>query len=145
MEKGGKYGDFVKSHAPKTNSLKNCIKAFLSGGAVCCLGEGLSDIYTLLNAGENAPVLASVTLMLIAAVLTGIGVFDRIAKHTGAGTLVPITGFSNAMISQSIDSKAEGMILGVGTKMFSVAGPVIVYGAVSGALYGLIYWIVSTI
>lgn len=145
MEKDGKYGDFVKAHAPKTNSLKNCIKAFLSGGAVCCLGEGLSDIYTLLGVGENAPVLASVTLMLIAAVLTGIGVFDRIAKHTGAGTLVPITGFSNAMISQSIDSKAEGMILGVGTKMFSVAGPVIVYGAVSGALYGLIYWIVSTI
>ena len=107
------------------------------------LAQLLKGIYQpLLNLGaEDAGTLASVTLVFLAALLSGIGVFDRIAKFAGAGTLVPITGFANSVVSPAIDSKSEGLILGVGAKIFIISGPVLLYGSLAGAIYGVIYWI----
>ncbi len=140
------YGKYIKSHAKKTNTLLCCIKAFLSGGIICCLGEIFFDVYSLSGADEKVcAALSSMTLILLTAILTGIGVFDRIAKHAGAGTLVPVTGFANSMISQSIDAKSEGFIAGVGAKVFTVAGPVILYGTAASVIYGIIYYILKTI
>ena len=140
------YGKYVKSHAKKTKTLLCCIKAFVFGGLICCLGELFFDIYSLSGADEKTcAALSSVTLIFITAALTGAGVFDRIAKHAGAGTLVPVTGFANSMISQSIDAKSEGFITGVGAKVFTVAGPVILYGTAASVIYGVIYYIVKVI
>ncbi len=139
------YKRFADAHAPHSPTGKNCLFAFLIGGGICTLGQGLRDVYQKL-CGMNetdAGTLTSVTLILIAVTLTGMGVFDRIAKIAGAGTLVPITGFANAVVSPAIDSHAEGLILGVGAKIFTVAGPVLLYGTLAGAVYGVIYWIVG--
>lgn len=124
----------------------DCTYAFIVGGAICCIGQGLGDLYKMLGASEeNVKTLIPVTLVFIAVMLTGIGVFDRIAKHAGAGTLVPITGFANAVASPAIDNKSEGYVAGVGAKMFVVAGPVIVYGTaasvVCGAIEVILKWI----
>lgn len=138
------YGKYVKKNSKKSPLLKDCIKAFLIGGLICAMGQGLFVLYNRLGASEeSARTLVSVTYILIAAGLTGLGVFDKIAKHAGAGTLVPITGFANSVVSPAIDNKAEGYIMGVGAKMFIIAGPVIVYGVVASVIYGLIYWITT--
>ena len=135
------YGKYVKAHAKKTKTLLCCVKAFLFGGLICCIGEVFSDLYNVLGAEDDIrPALVSITLIFITAVLTGFGVFDRIAKHAGAGTLVPVTGFANAMISSAIDAKSEGFIIGVGAKLFTVAGPVVVYGTLASVIYGIIYY-----
>lgn len=136
------YKKYAKAHAPKSPILKNCVWAFSVGGAICCAAEGLNALYTawLSLPREDAGTLTSVTLVFLAILLTGIGWFDSVAKHAGAGTLVPITGFANAVSSPAIDSRAEGMVLGVGAKIFTVAGPVLLYGTVAGTLYGLIYY-----
>lgn len=137
-----KYSDAV---APKSPLLKNCIWAFLVGGSICCIGQGLLDIYgrVLELSEKDAGLLCSVTLVFVAALLTGVGIFDNIARHAGAGTLVPITGFANSVVSPAIDSKSEGLVLGVGAKIFTVAGPVLLYGTLAGAIYGLIYWLIQ--
>ena len=139
------YGKYVKAHAKPSPILKNCILAFLVGGSISAIGEGLYKLYynTMLMSEEDAGLLVSVSLIFAASLLTGIGVFDKIAKYAGAGTLVPITGFSNSVTSPAIDNKAEGFVLGVGAKMFIIAGPVIVYGTVASVIYGLIYWIIT--
>ncbi len=136
------YGEFVARHAPKSPLLKDCIWAFLVGGGICTLSEGLNELYKtwLKMPKEDAGTLASVTLVFLAVLLTGIGVFDNIAKHAGAGTLVPITGFANAVASPAIDSKSEGLVLGLGAKIFTVAGPVLLYGTLAGAIYGVFYY-----
>ena len=136
------YKKYADARAPKSPLGKDCLRAFLVGGLICCLGQGLTDVYTKLCGmpREDAGTLAAVTLVAIAAILTGAGVFDRIAKFAGAGTLVPITGFANAVVSPAIDAKSEGLILGVGAKIFTVAGPVLLYGTLAGTLYGVIYW-----
>ncbi len=141
------YKKYADARAPRSPILKNCIRAFLVGGLICILGQGLKDVYTKLCGmeKEDAGTLTAVTLVFLAVLLTGIGIFDRIAKFAGAGTLVPITGFANAVASPAIDSKSEGWILGVGSKIFSVAGPVLLYGTLAGAVYGVIYWIAQTI
>ena len=141
------YKKYAQAHAPKTSCVKNCLKAFLIGGTICAIGQGLLQIYTkVCKLGEeDAGALTSVTLIFIAIFLTAIGVFDRIAKHAGAGTLVPITGFANAVASPAIDSHSEGLILGVGAKIFSVAGPVLLYGTLAGAVYGVILWIMDMV
>ena len=140
------YGKYIKAHAKKSDTLLCCIKAFVSGGAVCCAGELFSDIFKALGVGvDQASTCVTCALIATAAVLTGIGVFDTIAKHTGAGTLVPVTGFANAMVSQAIDAKSEGFILGVGAKLFTVAGPVVVYGSFASAVYGAVYHICKII
>ena len=136
------YKAYAKAHAPKSPLAKNCIKAFLFGGAICACSQGLRELYMYLWSYEvtEASALASVTLAAVAIILTAFGVFDKIAKHAGAGTLVPITGFANAVSSPAIDSKSEGLVLGVGVKIFSVAGPVLLYGTVSGIICGIIYY-----
>lgn len=140
-----RYAKLAAAHAPKTRVFRNCRNAFLGGGVICVLAQGLREIYTR-AAGldpDDAGALVSITLIFLAALLSGIGVFDRLAKVFGAGTLVPITGFSNAVASQAVDSRAEGLVLGVGAKIFTVAGPVLLYGTLAGTLWGVVYWIIG--
>ena len=139
------YKKFADAHAPKSPLVKDCLWAFCVGGGICAFAQGLKDIYMKVCGmlETDAALLTSVTLIFIAVVLTGIGVFDKIAKHAGAGTLVPITGFANSVVSPAIDSNAEGPILGIGAKIFTVAGPVLLYGTLAGAVYGVIYWAVG--
>ena len=139
------YKRFVDAHAPHSPTGKNCLFAFFIGGGICMLGQLLRDVFERLchmNA-EDAGTLTSVTLIFFAVLLAGGGIFDRIAKYAGAGTLVPITGFANSVVSPAIDSHAEGLILGVGAKIFTVAGPVLLYGTLAGAIYGVLYWLIS--
>ncbi len=139
------YKKYADAHAPKSPTLKNCLKAFLIGGAICALAQGFHDIYmTFCDMSEkNAASLTSVTLIFLAVLLTALGVFDKIAKHAGAGTLVPITGFANAVVSPAIDSRSEGLVLGVGAKIFTVSGPVLLYGTLSGIVWGVIYYVIE--
>jgi stage V sporulation protein AC len=136
------YKKYAKRHAKPSPIFKDCIKAFLIGGAVCAISQGFRELYVrfLDMQVKDASALASITMAAIAIILTAIGVFDKIAKHAGAGTLVPITGFANAVASPAIDSKSEGFVLGVGAKIFTVAGPVLLYGTLAGVLYGVIYY-----
>lgn len=139
------YARFADAHAPRSPIGKNCLFAFLIGGTICTVGQILRDIFQKLLSfsEETAGTLTSVMLILVAVILTALGVFDNIAKHAGAGTLVPITGFANAVVSPAIDSHAEGLILGVGAKIFTVAGPVLLYGTLAGFVYGVIVWLGS--
>ena len=139
------YKKFANAHAPRSPIVKNCVKAFIVGGAICALAQGLTALYSLIPnvTQEIASTLTSITLIFMAVLLTGLGVFDNIAKHAGAGTLVPITGFANSVASPAIDSRAEGYVLGVGAKIFTVCGPVILYGTLAGIVYGVIYWIIG--
>lgn len=137
------YKKYTEARAPKSPVVKNCVKAFLFGGSICAVAEGLKSMYErcLDLSQDDAGLLTSVTLVFVAVLLTGLGVFDKIAKHAGAGTLVPITGFANSVASPAIDSRGEGAVLGVGAKIFTVAGPVLLYGTFAGAVYGVIYWV----
>lgn len=140
------YVEYVESRAKKSPLLKDCFFAFVFGGSICIIGQALSDLYTHLGVGEkDASTLSSISLIFIACLLTGLGVFDNIARIAGAGTLVPITGFANAVSSQAIDAKSEGFVLGVGAKSFTIAGPVVIYATVSGAIYGVIYYFITLI
>ena len=137
------YARYVEARAPRSPLLKNCLHAFLVGGGICLFAEGIIQLFTRLWAmsREEAGTWAAIILVLLAVTLTAIGVFDKIAKFAGGGTLVPITGFANAVASPAIDSRAEGFVLGIGAKIFTVAGPVLLYGTASGVVYGIIYWI----
>ena len=136
------YKKYAKAHAPKSPLMQDCLRAFCVGGAICTGAEGLRALYKALGMNqEDASLLVSISLIFLTALLTGLGIFDRIAKFAGAGTLVPITGFANAVASCAVDTKGEGFILGVGAKIFSIAGPVILYGTAAGTLYGVIYWV----
>ena len=136
------YVEYVESRAEKSPIFKNCALAFLFGGAICILGQSLIDLYSFWGVGKDeSATLCSVTLIFLAALATGLGVFDNVAKIAGAGTLVPITGFANAVCSEAIDAKSEGFVLGVGAKIFSVAGPVILFATLSSSVYGVIYYI----
>ena len=139
------YKKYVDARAPKSPLIRDCLHAFFVGGLICTLGQGLTTVYTKLChiPKDDAGTLTAATLVLIAAILTGLGVFDRIAKFAGAGTLVPITGFANAVVSPAVDAKSEGFILGVGAKIFTVAGPVLLYGTLAGVIWGAIYWITT--
>ena len=138
------YARLVEDMSPKSPSWKNCLCAFLIGGLICALGQGIMNGYLSLGLDKEAAGTAmSMTLVAISALLTGLSVYDDIAKHAGAGTLVPITGFANAISSAAVEFQTEGYILGVGAKMFTIAGPVIVYGVSASVVYGLIYWITT--
>ena len=140
------YVEYVEGRAKKSPILKNCIFAFLIGGLICIIGQGLKDLYIYLGINqEESGILSSVSLIFLSALLTGLGVFDNIARHAGAGTLVPITGFANAITSEAIDAKSEGFVLGVCAKIFSIAGPVITFAVLSGAIYGVGYYIFLTV
>lgn len=135
------YKKYVEKRASKSHLASDCARAFWVGGLICCLGQGFGDIYKMLGMSEeNVKALVPVTLIFLAALLTGLNVFDNIAKYAGAGTLVPITGFANAVVSPALDNKAEGFILGVGAKIFTVSGPVILYGTLASVIYGTIYF-----
>ena len=136
------YDALIKELSPKSPVMKDCIWAFCVGGAICTLGQIFINWYTVLGlTKQDASGAASMTLVVLAALLTGLSVFDDIAKHAGAGTLVPITGFANAVAAPAVEFQPEGFILGIGAKMFTIAGPVIVYGVSASVVYGLIYWL----
>ncbi len=134
--------NIIKHFSPRTKVVKNCSLAFFFGGVISLIAELLRRLFLSVGVGEgDAITLVGVTLIILAALLTAFGVFDNIARYAGAGTLVPITGFSNAVTSQAIDAKSEGLVLGVGAKIFTVAGPVILFGIFSGVIYGIIHFI----
>lgn len=134
----------INKHAPHSPILKNSFFAFCIGGTVCLIGEGLFVLFKYFGIDETtSSSLVTSVLILIAAMLTALGIFDRIAKRAGAGTLVPVTGFSNAVVSEAMDASNEGYVLGVGAKIFTVAGPVILFGLTSGVVYGIIYFILN--
>ena len=140
------YSRMAKRASPNSPVVKNCIMAFLFGGSICAFAQGLTEWFTLVGmAEEDRKALVLVILILITAVLTALGVFDNIAKHAGAGTMVPITGFANSVVSPAVEFSLEGKILGTGAKMFNLAGPVIVYGCSAASLYGLFYWIIEVV
>ena len=138
------YNERIKRHSPKSPLAKDTALAFLFGGGICLTGQLLCYLYIFLGVDErDAYLLVTVTFILIAALLTGLGVFDRIARYAGAGTLVPVTGFANSVVSPAIDNKSEGLIFGVGAKIFTVAGPVILYSTIAGTLWGVIYYFIT--
>ena len=138
------YNAYVKGKAKPSPLGKNMVWAFCVGGLICVMGQALLDVYKSRGLGtEAAGTAVSVTLILVTALLTGIGVFDRIAKHAGAGTLVPITGFANAMAAPAVEFKQEGLVTGTAVKLFTVAGPVLVYGISASVVYGVILWVIQ--
>ena len=138
------YGKLVDEMVPRSPMWRDCVNAFWIGGLICALGQLLLSGYTALGLEKtDAGTAASMTLVALSALLTGLSVYDDIAKLAGAGTLVPITGFANAIAAPAVEFKTEGFILGVGAKMFTIAGPVIVYGVSASVVYGLIYWITT--
>ena len=138
------YGKLVKSMAPKSPIKKDCLFAFMIGGLICTFGQVLLNGYGALGLDKtDAGTATSATLIALSALLTGLSLYDNIAKYAGAGTLVPITGFANSVAAPAVEFKTEGFILGVGAKMFTIAGPVIVYGVSDSVVYGLIYWITT--
>ncbi len=138
------YEKLVNSLAPKSPIKKDCLNAFWIGGLICAIGQLIMNGYSMLGLDEtNAGTATSMTLVTLSALLTGLSLYDNIAKYAGAGTLVPITGFANSIAAPAVEFKTEGFILGVGAKMFTIAGPVIVYGVSASVVYGLIYWITT--
>ncbi|MBR5438295.1 MAG: stage V sporulation protein AC [Clostridia bacterium] len=135
------YGRLAKKYSPPSPIWKDCLSAFLTGGLICTFAEGLNLWFSSSMSEKESRSLAMIIVIAITAVLTGIGVFDNIAKHAGAGTMVPITGFANSIVSPAMEFRAEGTVTGTATQMFSIAGPVIVFGCSSAALYGLIIYI----
>ena len=133
------YSRYVEQKAKPSPIWKNLTWAFCTGGLICTLGQGLLNLYRFMGLSEtNASIAASVTLIFLAVLFTGLGWFDKLAKHAGAGTLVPITGFANAMASPALEFRSEGLIMGVGAKLFVIAGPVLVYGISASVIYGLL-------
>ena len=138
------YGKLVKEMSPKSPIKKDCFNAFWIGGLICTLGQLIMNGYSALGLEQtDAGTATSMTLVALSALLTGLSLYDNIAKYAGAGTLVPITGFANAIAAPAVEFKTEGMILGTAAKMFTIAGPVIVYGVSASVVYGLIYWITT--
>ena len=135
------YPQYAAKMAKRSPILKDCLMAFLIGGAICVLGQGLFDLYQMAEMSEdNVATLVPMTLVFLSAFTTGFGWFGKLAKYAGAGTLVPITGFANAVVAPAIDNKAEGLVLGLGAQAFMIAGPVILYGTLASVIYGLIYY-----
>ena len=140
------YGRLVKEMSPASPMIKDCLNAFWIGGLICVLGQLAINGYMALGMEkQDASTAASMSLVALSALLTGLSLYDDIAKHAGAGTLVPITGFANSIAAPAVEFKTEGFILGVGAKMFTIAGPVIVYGVSASVVYGLIYWIITVL
>jgi stage V sporulation protein AC len=136
------YDKIVKKNMPRSNTVANCARAFVVGGGICTLGQVIYELLLIWDfSKETARTLTSVSMIALGVLFTALGIYDKLARYAGAGTLVPITGFANAMSSPAIEFKSEGFIVGVGTKLFAIAGPVIVYGVGASVAYGLILWI----
>lgn len=138
------YQEYVSQKQKKSPIVKDTVLAFLIGGAICTLGQGIMEAWMAAGLDkEDAGTATSVSLVFLSILLTGLNLYNKLGRFGGAGTLVPITGFANAVASPAIDFKAEGFVLGVGAKMFTIAGPVVVYGTVASVVYGVIYWITT--
>lgn len=136
------YGAYVKKKSPNSKLFPDIVCAFAIGGAICCVGQLFLGIYTSMGLAKDiAPIFESITLVFLGALLTGLGLYDDIAKVGGAGTLVPITGFANSVVAPALEFKTEGFVTGTGAKMFIIAGPVIVYGISASIVYGIILWL----
>lgn len=138
------YGKLVQQISPKSPIGKDCLLAFIVGGGICTLGQVFANWYQSMELSkDDAYMAASMSLVVLSALFTGLSLYDNLAKYAGAGTLVPITGFANSIAATAVEFKTEGFILGVGAKMFTIAGPVIVYGVSASVIYGLVYWITT--
>ena len=136
------YKEMVKRASPPSHKGLNGVKAFLIGGMICAFGQAMGDLYRAVGIeDENAKLLVTLTLIVLTAVLTAFGVFDKLAKHAGAGTFVPVTGFANAVVSPAMEFASEGRVLGTAAQMFRIAGPVLVYGCTFSCAYGFFYWL----
>lgn len=136
------YSEMVKKASPGSKGPKDILCAFLVGGLICTIGQALTDMYTYFGfSDKTASAWCTVTLVFLSALFTGLGIYEKLAKRGGAGTLVPVTGFANAVASPAVEFKSEGLILGLGAKIFIIAGPVILYGTAASAIYGLIYYL----
>lgn len=135
------YNEMVKKASPNSKSWIDIPKAFVIGGLICCIGQVINNIFSYYGFDtKTAAAWTSITLVLISAILTGLGLYEKLAKHGGAGTLVPITGFANSVVSPALEFKSEGFVLGLGAKIFIISGPVILYGTTASIIYGLIYY-----
>lgn len=135
------YSEMVKKASPGSKSWIDIPCAFVIGGLICVIGQGFTELYSYLGYDDRtASAWCTITLVFLSALLTGLGVYEKIAKHGGAGTLVPVTGFANAVASPAVEFKSEGYVLGLGAKIFIIAGPVILYGTAASVIYGLIYY-----
>ncbi len=138
---GKEYDKMAKAASPPSPKVVNTIKAFCIGGLICAIAEGFSKLYEYLKlSGEEVKAMVPITIIVITAILTAIGIFDKIARHAGAGTIVPISGFANSIVAPAMEFQSEGKILGTGANMFKIAGPVIVYGSAASVIYGIIYY-----
>ena len=138
------YSKLVQDLSPRSPMGRDCLNAFWIGGVICVIGQLIQNCFSAWGLdSEAAGTATSITLVTLSALLTGLSLYDNIAKHAGAGTLVPITGFANAIAAPAVEFKTEGFVLGVGAKMFTIAGPVIVYGVSASVVYGFIYWITT--
>jgi stage V sporulation protein AC len=136
------YAEMAKVKSPKSPIIKDCILAFLVGGAICTIGQIIQNIYISNGLDKlDASSATSITLIFLGALFTGLKIYDNLAKHAGAGTLVPITGFANSIVAPALEYKSEGLILGMSAKMFTIAGPVLVFGISASIIYGIILWI----
>lgn len=136
------YQEYVKRKSPKSPLLKDVVLAFVIGGAICVVGQAVQNFWSGMGLSkDDAGTATACTMVLLSALLTGLGLYSRLARFGGAGTLVPITGFANSVVSPAIDFKSEGLITGMAAKMFVIAGPVIVYGTLASVLYGIVCWI----
>ena len=140
------YLAYVEKRAKKSPLVKDCAKAFFVGGSICVIGQLLKNLYTTIGLSEETvKALVPSSIVLLTAIVTALGWFDQLAKFGGAGTLVPISGFANAVVAPAIDNKAEGWVLGLGAKIFIIAGPVILYGTLASVIYGVVYWVMGVI
>lgn len=137
------YAALCARYAPKSKTGLDMLKAFFCGGAVCAVGQIIMYLWGLAGLGEDAPGVTSMTLVFIGAMLTGLGIYDNFAKFAGAGSLVPITGFANAVASPALEFKTEGLVTGLAAKLFVIAGPVLVYGTIASVLYGLVLCLIG--
>lgn len=146
VTKEEKYNQYVTEMTPKHNWMKVTIRAFFVGGIICIIGQGFMNLYEFLGATkENSSLYTTITLILISVILTGFGIYPKIAKFAGAGTVVPITGFANSVAAPAVEFKKEGQVFGIGCKIFTIAGPVILYGIVFSWILGIIYMIIQKI
>ena len=134
------YGQLVSKMTPHSRHLRGCLRAFWVGGAICVVGQALNDLADLLELGETtAPMFVSAVLVFLGTTLTGLGVYDRIGKYAGAGSIVPITGFANSVAAPALEYRREGIVMGIGAKLFTIAGPVLVYGVSASVVVGILY------
>ena len=138
-----KYNEYVSNITPKSNRFLNCAKAFLVGGTICLLGEGFNSFYQYLgNDKELAGLYTTLSLILLSIILTGLNIYQKLGQFGGAGSIVPITGFANSVVSPAIEFQAEGQVFGIGCKIFTIAGPVLLYGVVTSWALGVVYWVI---